>query len=404
VTKGGGSGVTTLSTRSFAVLMSILFCNMVGLGAVFALLPKLQDAHGLPTAGLGLIGGISVLMSVTAQLTLARYADRGHTIRMLKAGIAAITVGFLWMAFATELWQFVGARALAGLGAGVYMPAARRIVVTRDPARAGELLGRLTAAEVGGFVIGPPLALTLTNLIDLRAPFLFPAILMLVVGLAVRSLVEPPVAAPGSPRAAGGAIRTLLADPAVRAAVVIGATVNLSVGAFEPIIAKQLTDIGAGDVAIVVTLSLFALPYVLFTAAGGRLADRHGPHRTAVLTLACTVPIVASFGLATTAVVVCVLGVARSMFDTITTPAGISAMARSSPPSQLATGQGLYGAVSQAMSGTAAMLGAPLYAASGARVLWIVVGVAMLCLTAWAAWLARAAEVWVGVSADPSPA
>src|SRR5262245_21585424 len=121
---------------------------MVGLGAVFALLPKLQDEHNLPTAGLGLIGGASVLMAGAPLLALAQFSYRGNTVRMLRLGIAAMVVGFAWMAFATELWQFVASRALTGLGAGLFVPACRRVVVARDPARAGELLGKTTAVEI----------------------------------------------------------------------------------------------------------------------------------------------------------------------------------------------------------------------------------------------------------------
>jgi MFS family permease len=390
----------------FLILASVLLCGMIGLGAVFALLPDLQDAHHLPTASLGLIGGISVVMSVTAQLTLARYADRGHTVRMLEAGVASIAIGFLWMGFATELWQFVAARALTGLGTGMFTPAARRVIVRRDPVHAGEALGRLTAFEIGGFVIGPPLALGLKGLIDLRAPFLLPAALMAIAWLFVRTIPEPPAAA--VQRHHG--VRSLLTRPAIRAAIVIGGTVNLSIGAFEPIIAKQLRDLGAGDNTVALTLSSFAVPYVLFTTYGGRLADRYGPHRTAVLSLVCTVPVVAAFGLAEAALALTALGIVRSVFDTVTTPAGIAAMARSTPSEQLATGQGLYGAVSQAMSGVAATLGALVYAASGARALWFGVGGVMLVLTAWAARLTRQAVAWQvaerpeAISADPSPA
>jgi MFS family permease len=367
---------------------------------VFALLPKLQEAHDLPTASLGLIGGISVMMSVTAQLTLARYADRGHTILMLRLGIVSIVAGFAWMGFAQELWHFVAARALTGLGTGIFTPAARRVIVAQDPARAGELLGRMTAADVAGFVVGPPLAVTLNHALGLQAPFLIPAVLMAVTIVFVRSITEPPPLA----RRAGEGVRSLLRLPAVRASLVIGATVYLSVGAFEPIIAKQLTDLGAGDGLIALTLSLFAVPYVFFTGYGGRLADRHGPHRTAVISLVCTVPVVAAFGLVNAAFLIAVFGVIRSTCDSVTTPAGISAMARSSPPAQLATGQGLYGAVSQSMAGAAALLGAPLYAWSGARALWFVVAGLVAVLTLWAALLAVRAGVWQGMpSLAPSP-
>ena len=270
-----------------------------------------------------------MLTAVTAQLTLARFADRGHTIKMLRAGIVAMIVGFAWMAVATELWQFVASRALTGLGAGLFVPACRRVIVARDPARAGELLGRTTAVEVAGFVLGPPLAVGIAAALGLQAPFALAAVLLALVGLLLGSIREPQIA---TTRSRGG-FRLLVRDPAVKAALLIGATVNLSVGAFEPVMAKQLRDGGASNSEIAFTLAMFGVPYVFLTTFGGRLADRHGPHRTAVWALAATVPVVAALGFATTVVAICIVGVVRSMIDTISTPAGISACLLYTSPS-----------------------------------------------------------------------
>jgi MFS family permease len=373
---------------TFAILLAVLFCNMVGMGAVFALLPDLQEAHDLPTSGLGLIGGASVLVAVAAQLTLARYADRGHTVRMLRAGIGAMIAGFVWMSVATELWQFVGARALTGLGGGLFVPACRRVIVARDPARAGELLGRATAVEIAGFVLGPPLAVMLMKAVGLSTPFVFAAVLLVIVSLFVGAVPEPPVVS----TVARGGVRGLLSTPAVRAALLVGATVNLSVGAFEPIMAKQLRDLGTGDTGVAVTLSLFALPYVFLTSFGGRLADRHGPQRVAILALIASVPAVAGLGFAGSAVAIAIIGLVRSTIDTVSTPAGITAMAAASPPDRTATGQGLYGAVSYGMTGLAAIVAAPVYEAHGARTLWLSVAVAMVVLIAWSLRLSRIGE------------
>jgi MFS family permease len=374
---------STRESSTLVVLLTVLFCNMVGIGAVFALLPDLQDEHGLPTSGLGLIGGASVLVAVVAQLTLARYADRGHTVRMLRSGIVAMIGGFAWMAAATDLWQFVGARALTGLGGGLFVPACRRVIVARDPARAGELLGRSTAVEVAGFVLGPPVAVVLANVLDLRAPFALAVVLLVLASLPLRTITEPPRV---TTRPTGG-VRALLAMRPVRAAVLAGATVSLSVGAFEPIIAKQLREAGTGDAGIAVTLSLFGLPYVFLTSWGGRLADRHGAQRVALLSLAATVPVVAGLGVATSVVTIAVVGITRSLIDTVSTPAGITAMALAAPPERLATGQGLYGAVAYTMSGIAAIAAAPVYEWQGPRALWAAVAASMVVLITWSAWL-----------------
>ncbi len=382
-----------LSARRFAALVGVLGAYSVGLGAVFSLLPDLQDEHGIPTSGLGVIAGISVVTSVSVQLLFAKYADRGRTGRMLRIGVVCIALGLAWFAFASSLWEFVAARGLAGVGAGLYTPAARRTIVVSDPPRAGVLLGRATAVDVFGFMIGPPLAVTLRSLFGLQAPFLVTASLMVVAGLLLGKVPEAELRSTAT-EAEKGAARRLWADRRVRAAVVIGTTVTLSVAAFEPIIAKQLRDVGAGDAAVAITLSLFAVPYVFFTPLGGRLADRYGAHRCALLALYVTVPVVAGFGLAGSAIALAVMGLLRSLFDTVTTPSGISAMARSSPPDLVAAGQGLYGAASSAMYGVTAVLSAPLYAAFGPRTLWAIIATIMALMTAYATWLTVRCGAW----------
>jgi MFS family permease len=374
----------------FLSVVAVSAFYMFGFAAVFALLPKLQDEHGLETKWLGLITATSVLCSVAAQLGLARFADRGHALRMMRAGIVCMVVGFVWFAFAAELWQFAAARAVVGFGGGMFSPSARRTVVARDPARAGALLGTMVSVEVGGFMLGPPLALVLYAVGGLQLPFLVPAVLVGLAGCTVRV-----AATAGAPTTApNGAVRALLVRPEVRAALLIAAAANLSIGAFEPIIARQLEDIGAGDAAIALTLAGFAMPYVFFSRFGGRLADRHGAYRTAVWSMLVTAPIVATFGLATSAIVIAVFGVLRSMFDTITAPSGSSAMAHAAPPALLGTGQGLYGATAQVMTGVAALAGAPIYDLWGARALWFASAGSMLVLTLWAAWIAVRCGAW----------
>jgi MFS family permease len=387
--------VPTTSRRTrpdltFVSIVAVSAFYMFGFAAVFALLPKLQDEHGLETKWLGLITATSVLCSVAAQLGLARFADRGHALRMMRAGIVCMVVGFTWFAFATELWQFAAARAVVGFGGGMFSPSARRTIVSRDPASAGALLGTMVSVEVGGFMLGPPLALVLFGIGGLQLPFLVPAVLVGLAGCTVRvaAAASVPTITPK------GAVRALLARPQVRAALLVASAANLSIGAFEPIIARQLEDIGAGDTAIALTLAGFAVPYVFFSRFGGRLADRHGAYRTAVWSMLLTVPVIATFGIATSALVIGVFGVVRSMFDTITAPSGSSAMAHAAPSALLGTGQGLYGATAQVMTGVAALAGAPIYDVWGARALWFISAGSMLVLTLWAAWIALRSGVW----------
>src|SRR4051812_27278021 len=88
--------------------------TMAGVSAVFVLLAELQDRYGLSTSGLGLIAGSAFAAALVTQLGLSRYADRGYGLVLLRTGVILASAGLLWFAAATELWQFVAARALLG--------------------------------------------------------------------------------------------------------------------------------------------------------------------------------------------------------------------------------------------------------------------------------------------------
>src|ERR1051325_11266719 len=92
-----------------------------------------------------------------------------------------------------SLVALIAARGLMGLGAGIFLPAARRVTSSAFPGREAEALGRLGSAEGGGFLDGPPVAAVIAAGFGLRAPFLVFAALLLVVSPTMARLPEPPV-------------------------------------------------------------------------------------------------------------------------------------------------------------------------------------------------------------------
>ena len=160
-------------------------------GLVFPLLAELQDVHDLPTWGLGLISGLFFVGAVVGQLVFAPLGDRGRARILLLLGVGLSLVSLGWFAFATQLWEFGVARALSGLAAGMYLPAARASLVRADPARTGLLLGRFAGTETGGFIFGPVLGTAIYQVLGLQAPFLLVTVVLAVV-LVVLARVEIP--------------------------------------------------------------------------------------------------------------------------------------------------------------------------------------------------------------------
>src|SRR3954447_22276814 len=61
---------------------------MAGTSAVFVLLAELEHRYDLSTGSLGLIAGSAFAAALATQLGLARYADRGYGLVLLRAGVA----------------------------------------------------------------------------------------------------------------------------------------------------------------------------------------------------------------------------------------------------------------------------------------------------------------------------
>jgi MFS family permease len=376
--EGSSHPGVTLPRGLFVALGLVLFVNMTGLGAVYALLGDLREKHGLDRSSVGLIGGIAFFISVVTQLSVARFADRGHAARMLRAGIVLAAAGLIWFAFATELWQLVLARAAMGMGAGTFSPAARRIVVRSEPSRAGFLLGRLGSVEVAGFVVGPPIAGLIATHTDLVIPFLVPAALLLLALPLFWRIPETVTRASALVPDTPSGLRTLLRLPGVRVALLVMAASSMSVGVFESTISVYLKDIGSSEQATTFVLSAFAVPYVLLSGPGGRLADRGNPYRLAITCTFIAIPVVLCFGVAEAALFVAVVGIIRSCIDAISVPACAVAVARTAPDHMIATGQGALAATNNLGAGIAAMIGAVVYDNSGWGWLWIAASGAML--------------------------
>ena len=183
---------------------------MAGVSSVFALLAELEERYDLPTASLGWIAGSAFLAALVTQLTLARYADRGYARLLLRLGVFASAAGLLWFGLATELWQFVAARALLGAGIGTIMPPARRAIVLTSTGNQGERLGILYAAYLSGFVFGPPIAGLLTMVADVRLPFLLLGLLVVITSVWVAGIEMPEARRTGD---ADGPVREAGAAP-----------------------------------------------------------------------------------------------------------------------------------------------------------------------------------------------
>jgi len=159
-----------------------------GYGVMFTMLDDWRAEFGIQETGLSMIIAVGFFTSFIAQLTIAPYADRGHARKLMTVGMAANAAGALIMAFGSSLPLFLLGRFVMGVGAGIAIPAIKRIVIVSDPENMGGNLGRGVSIEVGGFAIGPVIAALTVDSINLAAPFILIAALITVAGFIISRL------------------------------------------------------------------------------------------------------------------------------------------------------------------------------------------------------------------------
>ena len=357
---------------------------MAGVSSVFALLAELEMRYDLSTTSLGWIAASAFIASLVAQLWLSRYADRGHAALLLRTGVLASAVGLLWFAAATEVWQFVSARALLGAGVGMIIPPARRAIIVGSEGAAGERLGTFYAAYLAGFVLGPPVAGALTVLGDVRLPFLLFGIatLLTMASLSNLQIVESDPAAADHDPDQRKVIRRLITDRRVVAALLVVVSFRYSIGVFEPLWAVHLTDLGAGTLAVTLSLTGFALPMLLVAKRAGRVSDRVGARRASLLAAFATVPLMATYGYTPFLYVIFIVAVGHGLMEAILSPGSQAAIAEVASDRDTASAQGLAEAGGSAAAAIGALSAPTVFDRLGAGPAWLsAAGIMALLLT-----------------------
>jgi MFS family permease len=335
----------------------------LGYGSIYTLLADLRDRYGFTEAQLGVIVAARFLAGFVAQLALARLADRGYAPLLVRGGVVLAMGAMVGSAVATEFWAFLVARLLLGLGSGAVGPAIRRIVITRDPGAVGANLGRLSAFDVAGFMLGPLVAAVVAEAFGIRAPFVFLAAVFVGVLVIAMRLDLTTGTATDAPH--GHALRVLLVRPAIQATLAACVAFYVTVGMFEAIWAVLLRDHGAETWLIGLTLSMFTLPMIFFAPIGGRQAQARGPLRVVSVSLTIATICTFSYGVLPSLWMLLAVSLVHAVADSFTMPSNQVAAALGSPPEHLSAAQGLLGATGLAAAGLTGLATGFLYEEAG---------------------------------------
>ena len=349
-----------------------------GYGVMFTMLDDWRAEFGIQETGLSMIIAVGFFTSFIAQLTIAPYADRGHARKLMTVGMAANAAGALIMAFGTSLPLFLLGRFVMGVGAGIAIPAIKRIVIVSDPENMGGNLGRGVSIEVGGFAIGPVIAALTVDSINLAAPFILIAVLITIAGVIIARLDITETAI--EDRTEERFAIDLLKNRAVLGSILVGVALYVMIGVYDSLWVIMMDDLKAPHWVGNAGVALFGLPWIFFGALGGRIAQKHGPLRVSAFGLALGSLYMTSYGFMTMPYLMLGVGLTQSMLDSLTVTGIGVAVAQATPPERQAGASGLLGGMQTLMGGLAAMSAGTMYEHFGQKFAFTATGVAMAIL------------------------
>lgn len=349
-----------------------------GYGVMFTMLDDWRAEYGIQETGLSMIIAVGFFTSFIAQLTIAPYADRGHARKLMTVGMAANAAGALIMAFGSSLPLFLLGRFVMGVGAGIAIPAIKRIVIVSDPENVGGNLGRGVSIEVGGFAIGPVIAALTVDSIDLAAPFILIAVLITIAGFIISRLNITETAV--EDRTEERFAIDLLKNRAVLGSILVGVALYVMIGVYDSLWVIMMDDLKAPHWVGNAGVALFGLPWIFFGALGGRIAQKHGPLRVSAFGLALGSLYMTSYGFMTMPYLMLGVGLTQSMLDSLTVTGIGVAVAQATPPERQAGASGLLGGMQTLMGGLAAMSAGTMYEHFGQKFAFTATGVAMALL------------------------
>ena len=358
-----------------------------GYGVLFTIAADYRDEYGISENWIGLIIGLGFIAGFLAQITIAPYADRGYAKQLVLAGVFVNVIGLVLMAFGTSLVPILIGRCISGIGIGAAAPAIKRIVVLADPENLGQNMGRLLAADVFGFAMGPAISAVLVGTFGIPSPFLVVAavtlvLLPMVARVDVVEAVDPP-----KRRFA----IDLLRRREFAGAVLLGAVAFTMIGAFDALWDVVHKDLETTDWIANLGITLFGLPLIFLGPLGGRLAQSWGPFKLGPIGLFFAAGLMIIYGFLPTGGLIFAVAMVHAVSDGLTISSAGVAVSMIVPADRQAGAHGVVGAAQAVSAGVMASVTGAIYARYGQAAAYTVAGIVMIVMTSAALWLARPA-------------
>lgn len=327
----------------------------LGFGALLPILPIYFTQHGVDLATLGIVVAAWPAARLVAEPLFGWVADRASRKRMMVISLALSSiVAVLPLMFLGPV-AFIVLRALAGICAAGYDPAARGYLSDANlPERQGETFGLYNAAQMGGFMVGPAiggLAAAATG--EPTVVFWVTGISMVVSAILVAARVadrpRTPIPSAAAADAVAGAADAVprparILNTLLVAAIVLNAGSFLAGGTYEVVWSLYMTSLGASIGLIGLSFFTFSLPVMLLSPFTGRFIDTEGGFAALVLGMAGVGISGLLYPLVPNMWFVILLGLFEGSAFAFASPALYTLVARAAPAGRSSTAQGLFGA------------------------------------------------------------
>jgi MFS family permease len=288
----------------------ILFAVSFAVGAAYTGIGMVSPVRALYArqqgASLEIIGAMAsayLIANFLAQYPTGWLADRWGRRRMMVLGLVAQALLSVAYIFITDPLLFVVLRAVEGLAAAPLLPSARALIADAVPdEQRGRAYGFFGACFNFGFLFGPAAGGLLAS-VGYASAF-WGSALCRVAALVIVLLFVPnlraPVATSGA-RSSGTPRRAIFSLPLV-GAYILAFGDYLYLGFDLALMPLWMHDhLGATVTVIGLAYVAWAIPSVVMTPVGGRLADRRRRSYLIIIFGLAQVPIYIVYGLATTA-------------------------------------------------------------------------------------------------------
>lgn len=338
----------------------------LGFGALLPILPIYFTEHGVDLPTLGVVVAAWPAARLVGEPAFGWMADRASRKLLMVLGLALASILAVLPLYLVGPVAFIVLRALSGMAAAMYDPAARGYLTDANPPeRHGEAFGLYGAAQMGGLMLGPAVggvaaAVTAQPTVVFWVAGLSLAVSGALVWWRVPDLAPLPRAVPDAageggegpsgaaseaPAPDGGGVRpTRLLNLLLLAAIVLNVGTYFAGGTYEVIWSLYLTSLGAGLDVIGFTFFSFAVPIIVLSPPVGRYVDRRGGLLPLVLGMATVGVCGALYPLVPEVWYVVVLGVIEGIGFALASPAMFLLVARAAPPGRSSSAQGIFGA------------------------------------------------------------